>query len=215
VSLTATAKAARDLAGDWLAHLRRDPRGFPIPWINRWGPETAACTRVAYDPHVGRRAVFHNDHGEVPDFTRQSMQRQRQAMVLGLCQVCARPTPWSRRNLVVADSTAEMIEVDGRQVGAVSEPWLDDRCAAIATLLCPALIRRRHEDNFRVLPVRSPREVTLAVSTGRVDVDHEALPDAGDPVQTARLAAEIGDDPHNIALWVKAVPHRLRITAAV
>lgn len=210
--LPATAKAARDLAGDWLAHLRRDPRGLPIPWINRWGGETVAATVVRHDPHVGRPGVFHTDHGAEPDFTRQNIGRQREAMMRGLCQVCGRPCPWSRRNLVVSGATCETVRIEelgNTACTAVSEPWLDDRCAAIATLLCPALIRRRHDEDLHVVAVRGPRDVRLLVSVGYLDPAELADADA-DPATEAALLAAAGGQP--VAMWVKAVLLRQQVT---
>lgn len=165
----------------WLAHLRTDRRGLPVPFINAWGDEAGARVRVEHDPLVGGPAVFVDDHGDEPDFTRQNQQRQRRCMVEGLCQVCGKFTPWSRRNLVVASLSVKWQWVGewGREVPVVSEPWLCDRCCAIAVGWCPALIRRTREEQLQVVPVRSPREVQEIVSVGRVD----ACPEAGEQVR--------------------------------
>lgn len=211
-----TAREARELAATWLSRLRRDERGLPVPWINRWGEETIATTRIEPDLHVGGQvAVFHDDHGDVPDFTRQNMGRQRQAMTQGLCQVCGRFVPWSRRNLVLAGATVEMVDLGGRRVAAVHEPWLDDRCAAIATLLCPALIRRSHEDNLSVLAVRSPSRVQVIMSTGRVDVA-ELVRQGQDEARGRQLSAAVDAAGGEVAMWVKLLlPHqRIEVIAA-
>lgn len=164
--------ATRPPAFPWLDHLRKDRRGLPVPFINTWGPETAETTRVAHDPLVGGQATFIDDHGDVPDFTRQSPQRQRQCMVEGLCQVCGKPVPWSRRNLVVADLAVEWVYVNElrREVPVVMEPWLCNRCCDIAVNWCPALIRRERTDNLHVVPVRSQREAQMIVSVGAVSL---------------------------------------------
>lgn len=198
------ARRARELAHTWLAELPRDPRGLPIPWINRWGAETAAAARVSWDRHIERPAVFHDDHGDTVDFTRQNYGREREAMVTGLCQVCGRFTPWSRRNLVLSAHTVEQVDLGGgRIVPAVNEPWLDDRCAFIATTLCPALIRRAHDEDLNVVPVRSPREVELIVSVGALDFDALADKQAAHPDHLARLRAAAQRGP--LGMWVKAV----------
>lgn len=146
-----------------------------MPYVNRWGPEDTDRMHLAHCRHARRRAVFVDDTAEtVPDFTRQNMGRQRECMDEGLCQVCARPVPWSRRNLVIAPLSVEWVTVEGRQVPVVFEPWLDDRCAEIATRWCPALIRRRRDEELTVVPVRSRREVQLVVSTGWVEGHLEA-----------------------------------------
>lgn len=209
--LPSNARAARTLAAQWLAHLRRDARGLPVPWVNRWGTETAAATRIDRDPVVGRLAVFHDDHGDVPDFLRQNMGRQREAMMVGLCQVCGRRVPWSRRNLIVSSASCQKINAEDphapigtRQAIAISEPWLDDRCAAIATQLCPALIRRADADDLHLVPVRSHAEATPVLSLGRLDL--EAL--AGTPAQKLRLLPYAG---RSVAMWVKIMLPNQRI----
>ena len=121
---------------DWLAHLRTDRRGLPVPYVNVWGDEARLPVRVEHDVNVRARAVFTDDSGQtVPDFTRQCMQRQRECVVQGLCQVCARPVPWSRRFLVVSSISVEQIELPGGQAPVVTEPWLCGWCAGIACLL--------------------------------------------------------------------------------
>lgn len=207
MSLPATARAARDLAAGWLQHRPVDDRGLPIPWINRWGPETVASTRISWDPNVARPAVFHDDTGDVVDFTRQNFGRQRESMTRGLCQVCGRFTPWSRRNLVISGNHVESVQVadlGGRRAMAVHEPWLDDRCAAIATLLCPALIRRRHdEQDLTVLPVRREKDVQLIVAVGTLDLDQLADAEQAHPDHVTRLRSAIARGL--VATTVKAV----------
>lgn len=185
----------------WLSHLRRDRRGLPVPYVNRWGLEDTDRLYLAYCPYAGQQGVFLNDANETePDFTHQNMGRQRECMAAGLCQVCARPVPWSRRNLVVAPNSVEWARVEGvaGEVPLVFEPWLDDRCAEIATRWCPALIRRRREEELYVVPVRSQREVRLVASTGWVEGHLQA--------QTQRSHA---------AMWIKVALTRLRIARAV
>lgn len=183
----------------WLDHLRRDRRGLPVPYVNRWGAAESDRAYVAYDRWVGSRAAFLDDSGqETPDFTAQDMGRQRHCMAAGLCQVCGRPVPWSRRNLVITVSSVTWVPLGGRQVPVVSEPWLDDRCVEIATRWCPALIRRRHDETLTVLPVQSEREVQLVVSTGWVE---------------GHLEAETRAAP--VAIWVKVALLRHHIKRGV
>lgn len=209
--LPGTAREARRYAEQWLAHLKRDPRGLPVPWINAWGPETAQTTRIDYDPWARSFAVFLDDHGDEPDFRRQNMGRQRQAMIAGLCQVCAREVPWSRRNLVISSISVRTVDVTGSgRMTVVSEPWLDDRCAAIATQLCPALIRRRDTDDLIVYRVTSPRQAQLAISTGILDPERLVAQSGG--TEQARAAAdrlvEQSATYGNLAMWAKV--HLLR-----
>lgn len=160
----------------WLSHLRRDRRGLPVPWINAWGLEDPERMRVDYDRAVRHWALFCDDDpdGE-PDFTRQNMGRQREAVMGGLCQVCARLVPWSRRRLVVAALSVETVDVPelGR-VPVVTEPWLCQRCAEFAVTVCPALIRRSRDEQLQIVEITSRRQVRVVLSHGYVDGPLEA-----------------------------------------
>lgn len=152
-----------------------------MPFVNAWGAERLGSYRVAPDPVAGGRpALWSDDYGDEPDFTRQNPGRQRRCMVEGLCQVCGKAVPWSRRNLVVAPLSTEWVFVESlrRDVPVVTEPWLCDRCCEIAVGWCPALIRRRRDEQLLVVPVRSPREVVPVLSTGSVD----GFPEAGSAI---------------------------------
>lgn len=173
---------------DFLTHLRHDKRGFPVPWINLWGLEDPERMSIEHDPMVGGPAmVLHDQCQQIPDFTRMNMQRQRAAMVAGLCQVCARGVPWSRRFLVVSDISAERVVVDGRGVTVLSEPWLDERCARFALDHCPALIRRHRRDALSLVAVTSPRTVRLVVSRGWVEGPLEAESKRVQPAMWVKL----------------------------
>lgn len=159
----------------WLSHLRRDRRGLPVPYVNLWGPEAIDRIEIRHDRHAGQRAVFLDDSGQAePDFTRQHMGRQRECMLAGLCQVCGRGVPWSRRHLVIADMSVERITLHSTRVPVVTEPWLCERCAVFALRTCPALIRRTRSESLTLVPVTSRRQVLLTVSTGWVDGPLEA-----------------------------------------
>lgn len=156
---------------DWLNHLRRDRRGLPVPHINLWGDaDDSTRFRIERDEYVNQSAIFYrDDYAGDPDFTKQNFQRQRECMIGGFCQVCSRPVPWRRRLLVLGDLSVESIEVDGASHVAVTEPWLDTACADFALQHCPALIRRRRDENLTLVTVESPDQVRFAVSTGYVD----------------------------------------------
>lgn len=185
----------------WLGHRPKDRRGLPIPYVNRWGPETAETTRLRFDRNVGMAGVFVDDVGDEVDFTRQNFQRQRECMVRGLCQVCGRFVPWSRRLVPVAPFSVDMVTVEGvaGQVAAVFEPWLDERCAAIAQRWCPALIRRRREEQLLMHPVRSRREVQMLMSVGSVDAFPQTL------VEPVAMWAKLALLTLNITVKDKAV----------
>lgn len=206
LALPVNARQARELAGRWLDHLPVDPGGLPVPWINRWGAETAAAVRIGWDTHAGRPALFHDDHGPAPDFTRQNIGRQREAMIRGLCQVCGRGSlPWTRRRLVLSTVSVRPAQVDGlaEPLTAVGEPWLDPWCAAIATLLCPELIRRQHGEDLAVVDGLTQRNTRLVTSVGTLNVDQLPDLDAATPEHLATLRERARRGPS--AMWVRLV----------
>lgn len=172
----------------WLSHLRRDKRGLPVPFVNLWGPEDVDRYTITQCPWAGMPGVVLDDSDQdEPDFTRQSMHRQRECMVGGLCQVCARPVPFSRRCLVIADMSVQRIVLQGREVLAVTEPWLCRRCALFAVERCPALIRRYRHEHLRVIPVTSAKQYTLTFSTGWLEGPLEEQTKAEPPVLWAKV----------------------------
>jgi len=77
---------------------------------------------VEWDPYVGGPGVFYDDSLEPePDFTCQNMQKQRQAILEGRCQVCWRLLAWPERNLVISSKPLEVssFEVDGLRMAYV------------------------------------------------------------------------------------------------
>lgn len=171
----------------WLAH-RPVHRGVPVPWINAWGEEHVDQVSIRHDRHVGGPAVFYDDSAEtVPDFTRQHMARQRESVLGGLCQVCGGEVPWSRRFLVLATLSVERIRLGVRQVPVVVEPWLCERCARLALDRCPALIRRRRDEELHLVPVTSKRQVRLILSKGWVDGPLEAESRRVQPAMWAKI----------------------------
>lgn len=181
-----------------MSHLRRDRRGLPVPYINHWGPERLDRMSIRPDVTVRMNAVFWDDEGETePDFTQQNIQRQRECMAYGLCQVCARQVPWSRRFLVVSSISVETIEVEGLgERVSLTEPWLDEECARVAIEHCPGLIRRHRDEDLQVAKITSARQVQMVASTGWLD---------------GPLEAQTRADP--VAMWIKLLlpPGMLRV----
>lgn len=172
----------------FLSHLRTDRHGRPVPYINLWGPESVDRLAIRHDPHVGGLALFLDDDGQPePDYFRQNMQRQRECMVRGLCQVCARPVPWSRRWLVVSSMSVDVIKLLGQSFTVLTEPWLDERCAAFAVDRCPGLIRRRSATDLQLVPVTSQRQCRLVSSTGWVDGPLEVESRRVQPIMWVKL----------------------------
>lgn len=158
---------------DWLGHLRTDRRGRPVPYVNRWGAtEKVELVAVQFDHHIGRTAAFYFDVDEPePDFYSQNMQRQRECVVRGLCQVCGRPVPWRQRRLVISTVSTRTLQSPGPYKGwtVVSEPWLHERCALFAMRYCPALLRRQHDEDLTLIEVTSKHDISVVLTTGAID----------------------------------------------
>lgn len=155
----------------WLSHLRTDARGVPVPFVNQWGvPEDPRRYFIRHDRLVKAPALFYeDDHETIPDFTRVNVQRQRQAVLEGLCQVCGRQTVWSNRFLAIAPSTVDTLEVDGHVVPTTFEPWLCKMCALFAVKHCPALIRRREDEQLQLIPVTAREQFGYGYTAGIID----------------------------------------------
>jgi hypothetical protein len=158
-----------------LDHLRRDSRGRPVPWINLWGAEDTARMSIRPDPHcAGQPAVYLDDSQETePDFTRQNMQRQREAVARGLCQVCGRRFGWPKL-LIWSSISVRTVDVDGTACVVIAEPWLDTQCADFALSKCPGLIRRRTAKDIQLVIIDSIDQVKLTISNGWIDGPLEA-----------------------------------------
>lgn len=174
----------------FLEHLRRDSKGRPVPWINVWGPDEEDRFYLQDDPNAsGDLAVWQRElPGDQPDFTRQCLQRQRQAVRQGLCQVCGTPAPWPRL-LVWSQMSYETVTLlDGRRQLVITEPWLDTDCAAFALKRCPGLIRRRTAEDLSLIKVESIDQVELIVSRGWIDGPLEQLSKSAQPAMWAKIA---------------------------
>lgn len=182
-----------DALRERLGHLRTDRRGLPVPYINQWGPHEpdGALFSIRPDPNIGGvDALFYDDSGfDVPDFTRQNMQRQRECVSNGLCQVCGDPLAWAERFLVIAGGiSTETIDLHGERVQVIKEPWLCGYCVEAAVTTCPALIRRKRSDDLHVVPIIDPRQVTLIGSKGWIEGPLEAESRRIQPYMWAKIA---------------------------
>lgn len=181
-----------------LKHLRRDRRGLPVPFVNRWGKgEHLLRLKVEFDPFVGGPAVFYEDELEPePDFTAQNFGRQRACVIGGLCQVCARKLAWHERNVVISSVSTEQVTTPGPIHGGVviTEPWLCDFCCTFAMEVCPALIRRKKADDMTRVRLVSKNDADIYVSTGSIE---------------GPLAEETKQRP--VALWAKIALPRIVI----
>jgi hypothetical protein len=138
-------------------HCLRDKHGRPVPYINIWSGEMPEETwRITHDTALNMPGiavpVAKRGIGE-PDFTRQAPDRQRECMLRQWCQICTTPrAEW----LVVSNSVGtRTITYKGAHRLVLTEPWMCKPCADFAIATCPALIRRRHDDDLMLCrPIR-------------------------------------------------------------
>jgi hypothetical protein len=173
---------------EYLAHLPLW-RGLPVPYINRWGVEEREVDwGIRYDRNLRAVAAYMDDQPNgPPDFRHQCIQRQRECVLLGLCQVCKRPVGWPDRRLVVSSVSVETVEVGGRRVPVVTEPWLCPDCAAFATATCPALIRRDRDEDLHVVEVTAPADCRIVLSSGWIEGRYEAATKANPVAMWAKI----------------------------
>jgi len=164
-------------------------RGLPVPYINRWGYEEREIDwGIRYDRNLGEVAAYMaNQLGAPPDFRHQCIQRQRECVLLGRCQVCFRAVDWPDRRLVVSSVSVEMVEVQGRQVAVVTEPWLCPDCCKFATAVCPALIRRGRDEDLHVVEMSSPADCRVVLSHGWIEGRYEAATKANPVAMWAKI----------------------------
>lgn len=182
-----------------LAHLPQC-RGLPVPYINRWGTEEQESDwGIRYDRNAGEVAAYMADQSDGPaDFRHQSIQRQRECVLLGLCQVCKRSVDWPDRRLVVSSMSVETVEVGRRWVPVVTEPWLCPDCAEFATRVCPALIRRSRDEDMHLVEVTAPADCRIVLSHGWIEGRYEAATRA-----------------HPVTMWAKVWLLNVTVTSLV
>lgn len=169
---------------EFLTHLRTDQRGVPVPYVNRWGEIADDRVGVETDRHVSKAAaVFLYDEGQQePSFVHMSPQRQRECMARGLCQICARQVPWSRRFLVVTGHNVDNVLMNRVVTPSVNDPWVDERCAVWARDNCPELLRVPEGASIELVPITSKRQVQFSVYRGYADGPLEGVDQAIQPI---------------------------------
>lgn len=171
-----------------LRHLRIDHRGIPVPYINQWGPQDPNRIRIRFDANVNGPGLFVDETDQtVPDFKRQCMQRQRECMTRGLCQVCSVPVPWPDRRLILAKSTVQILHVEGLPFLTVTEPWLCPPCARFALTRCPALIRQASTSGLELIDVTDPSMCAQLLAKGWVEGPLEAESKRLEPAMWVKL----------------------------
>lgn len=115
------------------------------PWTVSWTDEDGYW--VAPDPLFGGAPALHQSsvtpaqRSGKPRFQNPHFNRQREAMVKGLCDLCARPLKGHTRYSLSRSSLADHVAAAGLSGGQelYHEPMLHRVCAQTCLDLCPAL----------------------------------------------------------------------------
>jgi hypothetical protein len=120
--------------------------GIPVPYTVSWSAEEApGMLYLGTCPYARRTAIRqHHARGQgKPRFGAPHADRQREVIVLGLCDLCARPL---KTNTKVSLSQARPQLHAARPLDVLQvEPLLHKECAAESMRHCPSL-RRQIED---------------------------------------------------------------------
>lgn len=131
----------------------RDEKGRPVPYVNIWSGELPEETwRLQFDRTLNMNGICvplgKRGHG-TPDFTRQAPDRQRSCMFRHLCQICL---GFNADHVVLSNSVgSKTIMYEGKQTLVLTEPWMCRPCARYAIENCPALIRRRADEDLHLI----------------------------------------------------------------
>ena len=127
--------------------------GTPVPWTVSWTGEEGGFHLAACPVFDGRLAIFQDVAPGVgkPAFGKPHSQRQREAIGLGLCDLCGRPLKASTK---VSLSHARPVPhgAEGWAILQV-EPLSHKACAAVALRHCPSLRRDIRKGTLRVRQV--------------------------------------------------------------
>lgn len=121
----------------------------PVPWTASWTDEFPYF--VARCPHAKMLAIrqpqFHltERNAAKPLYKNPNFDRQRKAVILGLCDLCARPL---KGHTAISLSQAKHDAMIGGM--AQVEPMMHKRCARIALQNCPSLRKQQAEDRLYV-----------------------------------------------------------------
>lgn len=141
----------------------------PVPFTASWsseeamtiapcrfaGARPAVCQAIS--PGVGR-----------PLFAKPHMVRQRQAMVLDLCDLCGRPMK-GRTKVSLSHASLRFGAAEGAAILQV-EPLLHRECAAVSVRHCPSLQRDIAEERIAIRRVTRSR-IQLAQLSGEATME--------------------------------------------
>ncbi|HKS46741.1 MAG TPA: hypothetical protein VJT49_16840 [Amycolatopsis sp.] len=99
----------------------------------------------------------------------------------------ARPVAWPDRRLALSSVSVQTVNLEGRRVPVITEPWLCPDCAAFASTTCPALIRRGRDEDLRLVAVIKPADCRIVLSSGWIEGRYEATTKANPVVMWAKI----------------------------
>lgn len=112
----------------------------PVPYTAAWSDEIDTLY-LGQCPHFGVRAIRqrHMRGSGKPRFGSPHMDRQREVIARGLCDLCARPL----KNRTKVSLSHARPQIHGAGVGDILqfEPLLHRECAAASILHCPSVSR--------------------------------------------------------------------------
>jgi hypothetical protein len=120
----------------------------PVPHTVLWSEEVASF--LAPDPIAENRIALCNPELQgqgKPMFGKPHMQRQRRAVILGLCDLCGKPL--KGRSKVSLSHASMRTGAEGLCVMQV-EPLLHKECATLSLRHCPSLKRDVGRDTLHV-----------------------------------------------------------------
>lgn len=113
---------------------------FPVPYSAAWTVESSFF--IAPCKYANGMNALHQNAAPgqgKPTFAKPHMNRQRESIAMGLCDICALPM---RNRTKVSMSEDTWTDVQGVRMPLVIEPLCCRTCAAVAVKHCPHLKRR-------------------------------------------------------------------------
>lgn len=128
--------------------------GVPVPYTAAWSAEEEpGMLYLAACPHAGRTAIRqrHARGQGKPRFGAPHMDRQREVIALGLCDLCARPLR-HRTKVSLSQARPQLHAAAPGDILQV-EPLLHKACAAQSMQHCPSLRRQMKEGSLHIRQV--------------------------------------------------------------
>ncbi len=166
--------------------------GVPVPYSASWSAEEATLhvSECAWANQA--LAVCQEHHRGVgkPVFGKPHMTRQREVVVSGLCDMCARPLR-SATKVSLSHARLNLRAAEGATVLQV-EPLLHRHCAAISLNYCPSLRRDIKHGTLQIRRVQRSR-----VQFAQLKPESVAEFTGGEPI------AAIGHAKVELLQWIR------------